>query len=84
MSKNVQIPMWLFHKTLDFLENFNSSSCGAAFREQYADVLDAFRQKSHSLKLRRAYADIVFAQDEQSRFDARMQYLLKQRERISQ
>jgi len=83
MNKNVQIPMWLFHKTLDFLEYLNSSSCDLAFREKYADMLDAFRQKSHSLQLRSSYAQIVFAQDEQTRFDARMQYLLKRRELTS-
>jgi transposase InsO family protein len=79
MSKNVQIPLWLFHDTLNFLENLNSSSYGAVFREKHGAMMDAFRKKAHAIELRRSYSEIVFAEDEETRFDARMQYLLKRR-----
>ena len=77
MSNNVQIPMWLFWHTLDFLEALDPSSWDPPFHQKYLDALYGFRLKANRIELRGSYAKIIFAEDEDSRHDARMQYLLK-------
>jgi len=77
-EKNVKIPFELMKQTVYLLEYFNDS-CDPCLRSDFDSVYYAFLDKWDSLNLRELYSKIIFAKDEDSRFDARMQYLQKKR-----
>jgi len=80
MSQNVKIPLSLLNQAIDLLEYINVSDYDPTIVLEYDIVLSALLKKKQSLDLRQSYAKIIFAEDEDKRFDARMQYLQHKRE----
>jgi len=81
MSKNITIPLSLFNKIIDCLDCWDVSDYDPLLRPTYADVICAIMKKKQSIELRETYAKIITADSDDDRFDARMQYLLKKREK---
>lgn len=79
MSKNVKIPLPLLSQTIALLEHLDISEYDPALQYDYDNVYMAFIKKRQSLELREAYSAIVCAEDENSRFEARMRYLQNKR-----
>jgi len=79
MSENVKIPLSLLDKTIDLLEWIDVNNFGSSFSALHDYVLSAFRIKKQKLDLRQSYAKIIFADNDDDRFDARMDYLQKKR-----
>ena len=79
MSKNVQIPLSLFHQTIDLLECINLGESDPFLSCYLYSVLSALLKKKQSLDLRNSYAKIIFSQNDDERFDARMSYLFQKR-----
>jgi hypothetical protein len=75
MSENVKIPLSLVNQTIELLEYLDPSMYDEPIPWEHELVLSAFRKKRQKLELRRAYAEIIFAQDEDKRTEARIQYL---------
>lgn len=80
MTKNVMIPLALLSQAIELLEYWDISEYAPAIRYDYDNVLYAFMKKKQSLELREAYAKIIYAEDEDARHDARMQYLQQKRQ----
>ena len=79
MSENVKIPLPLLDKTIELLEWIDVNDFEPSFSVLHDYVLSAFRIKKQKLDLRQTYAKIIFADNEDDRFDARMDYLQKKR-----
>jgi hypothetical protein len=79
MSNNIKIPLSLLAQTINLLEQWDTSSYDPATQSEFNNVYYAFLKKKQSLELRNAYANIIFAGDEDSRLEARLQYLQKKR-----
>ena len=79
MGKEVKIPLSLLSQTIALLEHWNLDGYDPTILCDYDHVYMAFLKKQQSLDLREAYSKIVFAEDEDSRFEARMQYLHEKR-----
>ena len=80
MSQNVKIPLSLLNQTIYILEHIDVTDYQHPFPLEYEDLLSAFQKKKQSLNLRQIYAKIIFAEDEDKRFDARMEYLREKRD----
>jgi len=80
MEKEVKIPLSLLSQTISLLEHWNLDGYDPAILCDYDNVYMAFLKKRRSLELRKAYSKIIFAEDEDTRFEARMQYLQQKRE----
>lgn len=79
MTKNVKISELLFKKTIDFLDQLNLGGIYVELQDEFNDIYSEFIKKEQSLELRKDYAKIVYAKDDDSRFNARMQYLKNKR-----
>ena len=77
--KNVKIPEPLFRQAIDVLNRIDTSDFDYVFQSDFDSVLFAFLKKQQSLELREAYAHIIYAEDEDARFNARIQYLKQRR-----
>jgi len=81
MSRNITIPLPLFSKITNLLDNMDISDVPPYLRPDYADILCALMKKQQSMELREAYAKIINADSDIDRHDARMQYLLLKRDK---
>ena len=81
MSKpeNVKIPLSLLSQTIALPESWNVIEYDSAIQYDYDCVYYALLKKRQSLELRDAYAKIVFAENEDERHFAKMQYLQQKR-----
>jgi len=81
MSKptNVKIPLPLLSQTIDLLEHWDMTGCDPTLQHDFDIVYFAFLKKRQSLELHDAYAKIIYADNEDARFHARMQYLQQKR-----
>jgi hypothetical protein len=82
-EKTVQIPLSLFLATIDLLERIDTHMAQPSLFASQQYILSAFMQKKRRLELRKYYSDIIFAQNDDDRWEARMDYLQKKRD-ISQ
>jgi len=80
LIKNVKISESLFKKTIGFLEQLNAAGIYFDLQDEFNDIYGEFLKKEQSIKLRKDYSKIVCAKDDNSRFDARMQYLRNKRD----
>jgi len=78
-QKNVQIPMDVFNLLIQFMEYWEIYKLDRATQDEYHYVYSVLHKKLDTLKLRESYANIIFAEDEDKRFDARMNYLQHKR-----
>ena len=78
-QKNVQIPMDVFKLLIQFLEYWEVYKFDRSVQDEYNYVYSVLHKKLDSLELRESYAKMVFAEDEDKRFDARMDYLQHKR-----
>ena len=74
MSKNVLIPLTLFMRLIELLEYWDIPE-HHDLRFEYCDVLWELKVKIQKLELREAYSKIISADSEDSRHDARIEYL---------
>ena len=79
MDKNIRIPLSLFNRILEMLEYWDVPEYASHFRQDYEAVLSALRKKKQAMELRDTYAKIINADDDDTRHDARMQYLQQKR-----
>ena len=79
MGKDVKIPLSLLSQTIYLLEHLNMDGYDPSILCDYDNVYMAFLKKRQSLELREAYSKIIFAKDEDTRSEARMQYLQQKR-----
>jgi hypothetical protein len=79
MGNHVKIPLSLMAQTINLLEQWDISDYEPSLQEDYGNVYFAFLKKRQSLELRDAYAKIIFAEDDESRFQARLRYLQQKR-----
>ncbi len=79
MKKNITIPYELLVKVIEILECLSYVAHDSDLDEDYDDVLFALKKKQASIELREAYSRIIYAEDEEARFDARMNYLQEKR-----
>lgn len=80
MGENVKISLSLLNQAIDLLDHIDVSSYDPTIVSEYDIVLSAFLKKKQSLDLRQSYTKIIFAENEDKRFDARMQYLKLKRD----
>ena len=80
MGKDVKIPLSLFSQIISLLEYWNLDGYDRAIVDDYDFVVSALLKKRQSLELRETYSKIIFAKDDDTRFEARMQYLQQKRE----
>jgi hypothetical protein len=74
MSKNVMIPLSLFKRVIGLLEYWDIPE-NHDLRCEYCDVLRELKVKIQKLELRDAYSKIISADNDDARFDARIDYL---------
>ena len=79
MSENVKIPLTLLKQTIDLLECIDLTNFDPVLACYHQTVLSAFLTKERSLDLRKSYAKIIFAENEDKRHEARMNYLQEKR-----
>jgi len=79
MYDNIKIPLSLLNQVIYILESFDIANYCDSFLAEYYDLLGSLRRKKDSLDLREAYSKIVYAKDDVSRHDARLQYLEQKR-----
>lgn len=79
MGKDVKIPLSLFSQMISLLECWNLDGYDPAILCDYDNVYTALLKKRRSLELRETYSKIISAKDEDTRFEARMQYLHEKR-----
>jgi len=81
MSKNITIPLPLFSKITNLLDNLDISDIPPFLRTDYSDILFAMMKKQQSIELREAYSKIINADSDDDRHDARMRYLFLKRDK---
>jgi len=81
-EKTVQIPLSIFYLTIDFLEHFNAhkNEWNPVLYACHETILSAYLLKNQRLGLRKSYSEIIFAQNDDERWEARMEYLQKKRD----
>ena len=79
MCKNVKIPLTLLSQIISLLEHWDLDCYDPSIRHDFDAVYFSLLKKRESLELRDAYAKIVYAEDEDVRHAARMQYLQQKR-----
>ena len=79
MGKNVKIPLELLNRTIELLQCWDVSEYVPPIRDDYDDVLWALMAKKQSIELRDAYSKIIYADSEDERHEARMEYLQQKR-----
>jgi len=82
MSKpdNIKIPLPLLTQTIDLLQNWNLADYDPSVQYDYDCVYYALLKKRQSLELRDAYAKVIFAENEDARHSAKMNYLQQKRQ----
>jgi len=77
--ENVKIPLPLLSQTIDLLENLNLEDYDPSVQCDYDCVYYALLKKRQSMELRDAYARIVYAESDDARHAARMNYVQQKR-----
>jgi len=80
-KKNVMFPLEALLKIVDLLSYWDVSSYDYAIQCDYDDVLNIIKDKLQAIELRKAYFKIIDADDDDSRFFARLEYLRLRHER---
>ena len=75
MEKSVLIPVPLVKRIIELLGYWDISKYDRAIRDDYGDIVQSLDAKMRKLELRDAYAKIISAGNEDSRNDARIEYL---------
>ena len=75
MSKNVMIPIPLFHRIIDLLGYWNLSNYDPVIQLEHFEVLRSLELKMRRLDLRDDYSRIICAKNESGRDEARIAYL---------
>ena len=75
MSKNVLIPMILLQQILELLNYWDVSKYDCVIQDEYDNVIQQLDIKMKKLQLRVVYSKIINASDEDSRHNARIEYL---------
>jgi len=78
-EKDVLIPIPLVKQIIELLGYWDDSKYDRAVRDGRAEILLSLNVKLHKLELRDAYAKIIAADNEDSRHNARMEYLWQKR-----
>ena len=78
-DKNVLLPLSLVKKIIDLLCCWNTYHYDESVKQDHDEVLDALYHKLQRLEVRKAYSKIVYANSEDARFNARMEYLEQRR-----
>jgi len=79
MDKNITIPYSLLSHTIMLLECCDITVFDPIARQDYDDVLFALTKKKQSVELRDAYAKIIYAENDDVKHMARMNYLQQKR-----
>jgi len=79
MDKNITIPLSLFNRIIELLEYWNFPGYEPAIRQDYDEILFALIKKKQTIELREAYQKIIYAESDDARFRARMNYLQQKR-----
>ena len=74
-EKQVLIPLSLLHDIIDFLDQYDIPLFPENARVEHAEIMSCLISKLAKLNIRESYSQIVFAQDDDSRDMARMEYL---------
>jgi len=77
MEKNVLIPVSLVPRIIEMLGYLEITRFDPDTRDDYYDIMHSLSAKMRKLDLRDAYAKIITADNEDSRHDARINYLWK-------
>jgi len=80
MDKNVQIPLTLFTRIIEFLEFMDAPEYASHHWQEYDSILCLLRKKKERIELRDTYAKIVYAKDDDTRHNARINYLQHRRD----
>lgn len=83
-SKKVLIPLNLLLKVRDLLSYWDVLEYDCSIQCEYDEVLNTISKKLHALELREIYSKIVYAENEEKRFFARMDYLQARHEHARQ
>ena len=75
MDKNVMIPSSLMDMLIELLGNMDIQMHDIKLRADRCDALGFLERKRHRAKLRDDYAKIIFADNEEDRDWARINYL---------
>jgi len=78
-AKSVLIPISLVKQIIELLGCWDLSNYDRAIRDDCWDVLQSLNVKMQKLELRDTYSKVLAASDEESRHDARMEYLWQKR-----
>jgi len=81
MNRNVLFPLETLIKISGLLHCLDVSSYDYAIQCDYDEILNAIQNKLRSVELRKAYSGIIFADNEDDRFYARLDYLRLRRKR---
>lgn len=79
MTKNVLIPIPLVKRIIELLEYWDLSRYDRVIRDEYGVILQALNVKMQKLEIRDAYTKMIVADNVDSRFDARINYLWQKR-----
>ena len=74
-KKNVLISLDLMKRTMNLLEQIDSSSNDYTVQIEHMEILLDYRRKAQAMDLRNIYAKMVNAEDESDRDIARIEYL---------
>jgi hypothetical protein len=75
-ERQVLIPLWLLDDIVDLLDLWDDiSSYPENVRTDYAEVMQFLIEKLIKVRLHESYSHVVFAKDDESRNNARIEYL---------
>ena len=77
MSKNVLLPLSLFERLVELIDDLRDSSYEYCLCTKYGDLISGVEAKMQKLELREAYALIMSARGKPARAWARAEYLRK-------
>jgi len=79
MSKSVMIPLSLFLRINELVDELKDSSYDFHLCYEFGDVLNGLKVKLQKLEIRKAYSQVMSAPDHESRVRARIEYLRQKR-----
>jgi len=74
-ARNVLMPLGFLVRLAELLSYWDISSYDYVIQRDYDDAMDTIAKKLQAVELRKAYSKITCANDDESRFYARMEYL---------
>ena len=79
MSKSVMIPLSLFWRINELVDDLKDSSYDFPLCYKYGDVLNGLDVKLQKLEIQKAYSQVISAPDHESGVRARIEYLRQKR-----